>query len=235
VTTGSLVHEVTSTAGSARLVVGAGVLTARTVVLAVPAPAALAAHVNAPEEDRGFLAACTFSPRLRVSCLLDRPLGFPSSRPIYIVVFPAAENAVLSTINLEHNKCQGRVPARRGLVSMLASPAAARELIDAPDDEVIRSMAAEAERYLPGLRAATRAAFVHRFRHGMPEVTPSALRLRPGFLRRPASSVEYAGDWLMLRPCSEGAFRAAALAASRVTVRPRNLSCRPAIDQKEQR
>jgi protoporphyrinogen/coproporphyrinogen III oxidase len=217
VTTGTPVHEVISGPTSAQLSAGSSVLTARTVVLAVPAPAALAVHANAPEHDRRFLSACTFVPRLRVSCLLDGPIQFPAEAPLYIALLPAAERSDLITINLEHNKCPGRAPAGRGLVTMLTSPAASRALIGASDDEITRRCIQQAERYLPGLRAETRAVFVHRFMHGMPEVPPAALRLRPQFLRRPVSSVEYAGDWLMLRPCSEGAFRSAAVAAERIS------------------
>jgi oxygen-dependent protoporphyrinogen oxidase len=217
VTAGTQVHEVTSGPRSAQLSAGDSVLTARTVVLAVPAPAALSVHVNAPEADRRFLSACTFVPRLRVSCLLDRPLQFPASAPLYIALLPAAEQTDLITLNLEHNKCATRAPAGRGLVTMLTSPSASRALIDATDEEVTRVCTGQAERYLPGLLNATLATFVHRFQHGMPEVTPATLRLRPDFMRRPAAPVEYAGDWVMLRPCSEGAFGSAAIAAARIT------------------
>ena len=92
---------------------------------------------------------------------------------------------------------------------MLASRAATGNLIEAADEEIITTCVGQAERYLPGLRAATGAAVVRRFRHGMPEATPAALALRGEFARRPAGVVEYAGDWLLLRPCSEGAFRSA--------------------------
>jgi oxygen-dependent protoporphyrinogen oxidase len=216
VRTDTAVREVVSGAGQARLDTGDGVLTARSVVLAVPAPAALALHVNAPQADRPYLAACEFVPRLRVSCLTNRPLQFPSGPPLYIALLPAQEGSDLVTLNLEHNKCAGRAPAGRGLVTMLASRAATGNLLEATDEEIVATCVRQAERYLPGLRAATRAAFVRRFRHGMPEATPAALALRGEFARRPARVVEYAGDWLLLRPCSEGAFRSGSIAAQRV-------------------
>jgi oxygen-dependent protoporphyrinogen oxidase len=101
-------------------------------------------------------------------------------------------------------------------VSLLTSPRATRELIGATDTEVVDRVVEQGERYLPGLRRAIRAHFVHRFRHGLPEATPVALRLRADFLRRPLRTVDYAGDWLLLRPSSEGAIRSADLAAWRV-------------------
>lgn len=216
VTTGSPVQEVTAAPGSARVTIGGASLTARSVVLGVPAPVALDLYPNAPEDERRFLEACTFTPRLRVSCALDRPITFPGSRSAYVVLVPEVENPLLSAVFVDNNKVPGRAPEGRGLVSMLASPAATRELLEAPDEEIVSAVTGEGEHFLPGLRRATHAHFVHRFRHGLPEATPAALRLRSDFLRRPARSVDYAGDWLMLCPNSEAAIRSADLAAWRI-------------------
>jgi oxygen-dependent protoporphyrinogen oxidase len=231
VSTGTPVREVVSGPGGARLTAGDSVLTARSVVLAVPAPAALALHVNAPEADRPYLAACGFVPRMRVSCLTGRPLQFPSGPPLHVLVLPAREGSALVTVHLEHNKCAGRAPAGRGLVTMLVSQAAVGDLIGAGDETVIETCAGQAERYLPGLRAATTATVVHRFRHGMPEATPAALALRGEFARRPPGVVEYAGDWVLLRPCGEGAFRSARITADRVLAARRPPVSRPSKDQ----
>ena len=48
-------------------------------------------------------------------------------------------------------------------------------------------------------------------------MTPASLRGRTAFLRRPVRAVEYAGDWLMGAPNSEGAFRSADLALARIS------------------
>jgi oxygen-dependent protoporphyrinogen oxidase len=216
VVTGSPVREVVSVAASARVVTDAAVVTPRAVVLAVPAPAALELHRNMPEDERRFVEASTFVPRLKVSCLLDRPLVPRGSRSAYVVLIPEVEDRDLSVIMLDHNKCRTRAPEGRGLVTMLASPAATAELLDAPDEIVVAVMTDRAERFLPGLRAATNANFVYRFALGIPEATPAAVALRGDFLRRPVRSVDYAGDWAMLRPSSEGAVRSADLAAERV-------------------
>lgn len=216
VMTGCVVREVTSEAHGARLVSTDGVLTARTVVLCVPAPIALDLHVNMPEAERAYLQACTYSPMLRVSFLLHQPLAVPGADRAFVVLIPPTEDPLLAGFTLDHNKAPGRVPPGAGLASALTRPPATRALVDAPDEEVVRRVSEQAERYLPGLGQATRTHFVHRFRHGLPEATPAALRLRSEFMRRPTAAVEYAGDWLMLRPASEGAFRSAELAAARV-------------------
>ncbi|MGH3898724.1 MAG: protoporphyrinogen/coproporphyrinogen oxidase [Pseudonocardiaceae bacterium] len=218
VTTGCQVQQVRSASGSARIVAGGSDLTARSVVLCVPAPVALDLYPNVPQDERIFLEACTYTPMLRVSCALDRPLMPRGGRSSYVVLVPGVENSLLAAITVDHSKAPGRAPTGRGLVSLLTCPPATRELISdtVTDAEIVSRVVEQGERYLPGLRRATRAHFVHRFRHGLPEATPAALRLRSDFLRRSLRAVDYAGDWLMLRPSSEGAVRSADLAAWRV-------------------
>lgn len=216
VTTGCAVREVISAAGHARVVTDTGTLTARAVLLCVPAPVALRLHVNAPEEEVPYLAACGYVPRLKVSYTLDRPLAPRSGESAYCVLLPAAGEPELAGLMMEHNKGAGRAPEGRGLVSLMAAPAVARELVDAPEGEILARLGDAAARYLPELRAATLRTFVHRWPHGIPEATPRALAHRDAFLGRAAAPVEYAGDWLMLRPSSEGAVRSAELAAARV-------------------
>jgi oxygen-dependent protoporphyrinogen oxidase len=191
-------------------------VTARCAVLAVPAPVALTLHADLPDDERPYLAASTYSPMLKVLCLLDRPLPSPTRRPSYALEVPAAADGVFAGAILDHIKAPDRVPPGRGLVSLFASPYAAPDLLERPDDEVVSAVRTNAERYLPGLTGATRTAFVVRWPLGLPEATPDALRLRRAFLERPVRRVDYAGDWVMLRPNSEAAVRSAGIAARRV-------------------
>ncbi|POX49311.1 amine oxidase [Streptomyces sp. Ru71] len=219
VVTGRPVREVTDAGGHAVLRFDDGEVRARAAVLAVPAPVALALRPDAPAEERPFLTACAFTPMMKVSCLLDRPLAPPARRPVHILLTPAVEEDALSGVVVDHAKDPGRAPAGRGLVTLVASPRRVRELLDAAPEEAADVLVRAAERYVPGIGGARRHHLVHAFRHGLPEATPQALRERPGFVARPVRAVEYAGDWLMLRPASEGAVRAGALAASRVLSR----------------
>ncbi|MBZ4016105.1 protoporphyrinogen/coproporphyrinogen oxidase [Streptomyces purpurogeneiscleroticus] len=216
VTTGVRVEQVTLHPGGARLECADTTLTARSVVLCVPAPVAARLYPDAPEDERDYLHASTYTPMLKVSCVLDRPLRLRSRRPVYALMIPAVHDSVLNGIVIDHVKHPGRVPPGAGLVSLIATPQVTRELLDAPDDQAVRLLRERGEYYLPGLGEALRTARVHRFRHGLPEATPRALRLRTPFLRRPSRAVEYAGDWLMQRPSSEGAFRSAEWAVARV-------------------
>ncbi|MCX5424238.1 NAD(P)/FAD-dependent oxidoreductase [Streptomyces sp. NBC_00078] len=221
VVTGRAVREVTDAGEHAVLRFDDGVVRARAAVLAVPAPVAVALRPDAPADERPFVTACTFTPMMKVSYLLDRPLAPPARRPVHILLTPAVEEDVLSGVVVDHAKDPGRAPAGRGLITLVAGPRRVRELLDASPDEAADVLAHAAERYVPGLAGARLHHLVHAFRHGLPEATPRALRERPGFLARPVRAVEYAGDWVMLRPASEGAVRAGALAASRVLSRVR--------------
>lgn len=219
VTTGARVDQVAAERDSARLLVGGGAVTARAVLLCVPAPIAAELYANAPGHERPFLSACTFTPTLKVSCLLDRPVAPESRHPLYALLTPELEEPVLSGIIVDHAKHPGRVPPGKGLLTLMANARTAPELLDAPEAAVIEQLATAAARYVPGLESAHAMNFVHRFRYGLPEATPEALRLRSAFMARACASVDYAGDWLTLRPSSEGAVRAGALAASRTLSR----------------
>ncbi|MFI6348201.1 NAD(P)/FAD-dependent oxidoreductase [Streptomyces sp. NPDC050560] len=222
VVTGRAVREVVDEGGRAVLRFEEGdAVTARAAVLAVPAPLVRALRPELPPDEAGFVEASGFTPMLKVSLLLRRPLSPAAGRPVHVLLTPAVEEAELSGVVVDHAKHPGRAPAGRGLLSLLAAPRCVPELLEAPEEEAAGRLTRAAERYVPGLAepGVVVRHFVHPFRHGLPEARPRALRERPGFLSRPARAVEYAGDWVMLRPAAEGAVRSGALAASRVLSR----------------
>ncbi|GAA2094598.1 protoporphyrinogen oxidase [Kitasatospora saccharophila] len=190
---------------------------ARQAVLAVPAPLALELRGDdLPAAERPYLAAGTYAPMLKVACLLDRPLPSPTGAPSYALSVPESESRVCTGLVLDHLKAAGRAPEGKGLVNVFVSPWASPGLLDRPDEQVVETVCTEAERFLPGLRAATLRTLVLRFPLGLPQGAPAAVRERAAFLARPTRAVEYAGDWVMLRPSSEGAVRSGKLAARRV-------------------
>ncbi|GAB2687598.1 protoporphyrinogen/coproporphyrinogen oxidase [Kitasatospora kifunensis] len=226
VTTGATLLQVTERPDSVRLEFADGrTVSARQAVLAMPAPQVLALHPGLPEEERPYLTASSYTPMLKVACLLDRPLASPTRSPSCGLLIPATESRVVGGVILDHLKAAGRVPAGRGMVSLLLTPWVVPDLLGAPDAEVVATAVAEADRFLPGLAAALRTARVFRYRHGLPEATPAALRLRPAFLARPRRRVDYAGDWLTLRPNSEAAAHSAALPAQRLAGEVRPVRC----------
>ncbi|MDA3624627.1 NAD(P)/FAD-dependent oxidoreductase [Saccharopolyspora sp. WRP15-2] len=219
VVTGQQVHEVVADGDGARLQTGSDVVTARSVLLCVPAPVAAQLHANPPAEEAEFLAACTFTPALKVSCLLDEPLSVPGGDRPYVLLTPAVEEQALSAIILDHEKHPGRAPMGKGLLTLMANPSTIPDLLTASDEEVVDRLTRAVHRYLPDFDVANRANFVHRHRYGLPEATPVAVHRRGRFAARAVGPVDYAGDWVVLRPASEGAVRAGALAASRTLSR----------------
>lgn len=209
VSTGVAVQEVTQGPGVARLVVDGAALTARNLVLCVPAPVAAELHAAAPD----FVRACEFQPLVKVICLLDRPIGPGGSS--WGVAVPAVENPAFGGFILDDRKHRGRVPAGRGMVTLFAGTAAGR-LLDLPNDEVVDTLLRQAARYLPDLASVCRVSIVVRFRHGLPMPTAASLATRDEFVRRPVSAIDYAGDWCTQRPSSEGAVRSAELVVRRV-------------------
>lgn len=216
VVTGQQVHQVVATGSSARLSTGSDTVTARAVLLCVPAPVAARLHANPTDDEAEFLSAATFNPALKVSCLLERPLSPHGRGTPYAMLIPAVEDDALSAIIFDHRKNPNRAPRGRGLLTLMPTTSTTRSLLELPHEQIVRRLTGAAEHYLPGLIAATRHNFVHRHRDGLPEVTPQALALRPGFAARDTRTVDYAGDWVAQRPASEGAVRSGVLAASRV-------------------
>ena len=212
VTTSFPVREVLAGPGYARVTGAGGEFRARSVVLAVPAPVARRVYVNPPEHERPFLDACTFTPMVKAHLMLDHRPG----SDVYLLAVPRSESRSVSVVLFDHLKHPDRAPEGRGLVTVIASPAVAPAMLDAPDDEVVSALAAEAERFVPGLRSTVTGSVVHRFRHGLPEATPRALASRGEFASRLGGVVDYAGDWVTLSPCSEAAVRSGRGAAARV-------------------
>ena len=203
----------TRAGAGARLSVGGDVVTARQVLLCVPAPVAAEIHADPPAAEAEFLTRCTFSSAIKVSFLLEDPVELPG-KP-YLLITPRAQEEQLAGILFDHLKTPGRVPAGRGLVTAVVNADSTPQLLDAPDEEVISRVTRAVQRYVP----ISGPARVHRHRHALPECTPDALAALPGFRERELGPVDYAGDWVELRPYSEGAVRTAALAASRTLSR----------------
>ncbi|RSN08419.1 amine oxidase [Nonomuraea sp. WAC 01424] len=217
VVTGHEVTGVVTCPGGVRLESPRGSVTARAAVLAVPAPVAARLHPGAPPDERAYLEACTYAPMLRLSLVLNRPAA--AGWRGFATLVPATEDPVLNVITADHRKHPGRAPAGRGLISLITSPYGTATLMGERDEKVADQLVGRAERFVPGLASRVARFHVHRFPYGLPEATPRALALRAAFEGRPGSAVEYAGDWVALRPCSEGAVAAAERTAARVLAR----------------
>ncbi|MFD9304929.1 protoporphyrinogen/coproporphyrinogen oxidase [Streptomyces sp. NPDC060048] len=195
-------------------------VTARAVVVTLPSPQITSIYPDVPDEERAFLEASTFSPVMRVACMLDRPLEPRRTTfgpKLYAALIARGESPLLVGCTVEHNKCPERAPAGKGLVSLLISPSRVPGLFDASDEDVSRMVLEEGERLLiDGLQEACVGTDVIRWKHALPDAPPEALALRKKFVQRAPGPIEYAGDWLYLRPSSEAAIASAKLAVPRV-------------------
>lgn len=193
--------------------------TARAVVVTLPAPQVAGIYPDVPDDEAGFLRACTFSSVMRVAVLLDRPLEPRRGRfgpKLYAALLSSGENPLLCGCTVEHNKCPARAPAGRGLVSLLISPRRVPELFDEPDEVVVREVLREGASMIDGLQDAVVGTDVVRWKHALPEAPPEAVRRWPSFIKRDPAPIEYAGDWLFLRPSSETAAASADYVVPRV-------------------
>lgn len=215
VRTGHPVTRVTPGPDGVRVDSPRGALTARAVVLAVPAPVATRINPGAPPAERDYLRACDYTPMFRLSVLLDEPVVPRGAPRGFAVLVPG--DPLLGVVTLDHSKHPGRAPRGRGLISLIASPEGSRALLQAPQEEAARLLLARAEHVLPGVGERVRRTIAHRFRDGLPLPGAPALAARPAFVARPPSAVDYAGDWTSLRPCSEGAVASAFKAAERTS------------------
>lgn len=214
------VTEIKNDGNEARLILADGTaVSARAVVVTLPSPQISEIYPDMPSDERAFVQASTFTTVMRVACMLDRPLE-PRRRRfhprLYAALLATGDNPLLVGCTVEHNKCPSRAPQGKGLISLLISPRRVPELFDAPDEEVVAAVIKEGGELIDGLREACMATDVIRWRHALPEAPPEAMRLRGAFVRRTPRAVEYAGDWIYLRPSSEAAIASARLAVPRV-------------------
>lgn len=220
--TGTAVTRVQRDGAGARVELADGTSrTARSVVVTVPSPQVEAIHPDVPVDEAAFLRASTFTSVMRVGVMLDRPLEPRRGRgpKLYAALMSTGADPLLCGITVEHNKCPERAPAGKGLVSLLISPRRVPELFDAPDDVVSKAVLEAGARMIDGLAAAVVGTHVVRWKDALPEAPPAAVREWGPFIKREPRPIEYAGDWLFLRPSSETAAASADYTVPRVLSR----------------
>ena len=221
------VHTATPVANVARDGTGARLTladgstrSARAVVITLPSPQVRAIHPDMPAVEAEFIEASTFSSVMRVGVLLDRPLEPRRGRrgpKLYAALMSSGANPLLCGITVEHNKCPERAPDGKGLVSLLISPRRVPELFEAPDDVVAKAVIEAGSSIIDGLADSVVGTHVVRWKHALPEAPPAAVRAWTPFIRRDPAPIEYAGDWVFLRPSSETAAASADYTVPRLT------------------
>ena len=218
--TGTPVANVTRDGAGARLTLADGsTRSARAVVITLPSPQVRSIYPELPAAEAEFVDASTFSSVMRVGVMLDKPLEPRRGRrgpKLYAALMSTGADPLLCGITVEHNKCPERAPAGKGLVSLLISPRRVPELFDASDEVVSKAVVEAGASIIDGLADAVVGTHVVRWKHALPEAPPAAVRAWKPFIGRDPSPIEYAGDWLFLRPSSETAAASADYTVARV-------------------
>lgn len=189
------------------------------VVLAVPAPQALAlADPLLGPADRSGLSAVAYDPILTVAAGLCRPLA---PRPQQVLV-PRSEGSPIESATIEPGLPASRVPEGRGLVLIRARGDFAAASGDTPDEAIAKEMLGALEALRPGVERAVEFSRVLRTPLGMPRFDVGSYRELARFERvqrdrRAAGRRFYfAGDYLA-DPSFEGALASAEQAADAVS------------------
>jgi protoporphyrinogen/coproporphyrinogen III oxidase len=192
--------------------------TARAAVITLPSPQVRSIHPEMPEHEASFIDASSFSSVMRVGVMLDKPLEPRRGRgpKLYAALMSTGADPLLCGITVEHNKCPERAPAGKGLVSLLISPRRVPELFDQSDEVVSKAVVEAGSTMIDGLAEAVVGTHVVRWKDALPEAPPAAVRAWKPFIGRDPSPIEYAGDWVFLRPSSETAAASADYVVPRV-------------------
>ena len=142
-------------------------LAADFVILAVPAPLARQLHPGGDALERPLLAT-TCSAAINLAVMTAPHFRLPTVlRGVYGLAVPRAERRHLAAITIESHKDPRRAP-HGGLFNLMLCGGSAATLLAAPDHTLLAAVLPEAERYLPGLRAALVGTRIFRWPHAEP-------------------------------------------------------------------
>lgn len=168
-------------------------VTARTAVLATPAPITRRLGVDLPADLREALGRIVYGSYVSAA-LLTGEEGPRRWDRAYAIAAPKRSFAVvLNTGNLVHGR---RTERRPGGSLMVFSPASLADALLAQDDEtILTTYLQDLEQVLPGSSALVQEARIQRWALGAPYSFPGRAALQP-VLTRPAGRVLLAGDYL---------------------------------------
>jgi oxygen-dependent protoporphyrinogen oxidase len=185
--------------------------------VAVPAPAALRVLSGALPVAAEWLGRVRVRPTATVALLLDRPV--PGR--FFGLSFPRGETRVVAAACAEENKGADVVPAGRGLLLVIPTPAAGEALRGASPEDALRAVLPELAGALPGVGRTVVDARVYPWEHGWTLFYPgylSHLRSARGGALEENGPIAFAGDYLYA-PNVEGAVAAGLDAAERILAR----------------
>ncbi|MFV0434919.1 MAG: protoporphyrinogen/coproporphyrinogen oxidase [Leucobacter sp.] len=168
-------------------------VSARTAVLATPAPITHRIAVDLPDELREALAQIEYGPHVAGAFLTNEHGPMPYDNTYGIATPGRSFTVALNQGNLVH----GHAPERRAGGSMMTfSPASlGRKLFDLPEEQIIDIHLRDLDEMFPGFRSIVTEAHIEKFEFGSPYCFPGRRKLQP-ILTRPTERVFLAGDFL---------------------------------------
>jgi protoporphyrinogen/coproporphyrinogen III oxidase len=203
-------HEVTYTEGGRSVSV-----TARHVVLALPAPAAAPLVAEIAPATSKALAGLTYGPFLSVAVLTDETTAMPWD-DVYVMATPGR---VFDIFNNQVQALRGSAPrARGGSLMLYAGGQGAGRLAKSSDEEISAAFLADLYSLYPQARGVVKETRVHRWELGNVFATPGRAQLQgslEGALGT-AGTVHLAGDYFAELGSMEAAAKTGKDAAARI-------------------
>jgi len=144
-------------------------------------------------------------------------LGKQDLRKVSVLLIPRVEGEIVSAAGPGSHKYPMSVPHDE-LLTAVVHDHTARALMQRSDEEIIRCVVPELEKYFPGLSGAIRFAYIVRWTEAMPKSPVGRIRSIAEY-RQPTLStrrVLLAGDYLGLPPCAESAAESGIWAANQI-------------------
>lgn len=209
------------------VVAGQSRLEADHVVLAIPAAQALGLYPDADALEQRLMAT-RYSANINIAVMTDSLFQLPESlSKVYGLLIPRGERGCIAAIGIESNKSRDR--ALNGqLLNIMLGGAASAFMLAWPDDEILKVVIPEAEKYLSDLGAHLAATVVYRW----PQAEPYSQVGRASDLSRYRSDlaqssgrVLLAGDYMSM-PYTEGAAESGEWAANQIRRAASSMPCR---------
>lgn len=203
-------------------------VTARTAVLATPAPISHRVAVNLPTEQHEALGKIRYGSYVSAAFLTNETEAQPWDGAYGIATPNRSFNVALNMGNIVRGSEDRRQPG--GSIMTFSPASLANQLMPRTDEEILRTYLDDLNEVLPGFENIVEEAHVQRWKLGAPYCFPGRAKLQ-GALMRPARRVFLAGDYLgslYTETAITSAFTAAQRAASLLASEHR--ACIPLTD-----
>lgn len=207
-------------------------MTADYVIVAIPATEAQRIYSGGNEITRR-LVATSYSTSINIAVMTNESFRLPDGlRDVYGLLIPRCERQSIVAIGIESNKNRDSVPQGQLLNIMLSNPCS-ESMMSTTDDEIIRKVLAEADRFFPDLSTQTAMTRLYRWKNAEPyshigrakDLSHYRATVRPLPQR-----VLLAGDYMSM-PFTEGAAESGKWAAEQIC----NAAPDPSINADAQR